>query len=50
MSDQPELLETIKSWITLDNKIRAYDSTNGDELWSFKLPYSGSWIWITFFL
>ena len=27
---------------TLDNKIRAYDSTNGDELWSFKLPYSGS--------
>ena len=27
---------------TLDNKIRAYDSTNGNELWSFKLPYSGS--------
>jgi quinoprotein glucose dehydrogenase len=27
---------------TLDNKIRAYNSTNGDELWSFKLPYSGS--------
>jgi quinoprotein glucose dehydrogenase len=27
---------------TLDNKIRAYDLTNGDELWSFKMPFSGS--------
>jgi glucose dehydrogenase len=27
---------------TLDNKIRAYDLTNGDELWSYKMPFSGS--------
>ena len=27
---------------TLDNKIRAFDTLNGNELWSFKLPFSGS--------
>ena len=27
---------------TLDNKIRAIDINNGEELWNFKLPYSGS--------
>ena len=27
---------------TLDNKIRAFNSTNGKELWSYKLPFSGS--------
>ena len=27
---------------TLDNKIRAFDSANGKELWSYKLPFSGS--------
>ncbi len=27
---------------TLDNKIRAIDINNGEELWHFKLPYSGS--------
>jgi quinoprotein glucose dehydrogenase len=27
---------------TLDNKIRAFDSANGAELWSFKLPAAGS--------
>ena len=27
---------------TLDNKIRAFDSRNGNELWSYKLPFSGS--------
>jgi len=27
---------------TLDNKIRAFDSKTGKELWSYKLPFSGS--------
>jgi len=27
---------------TIDNKVRAYDSANGHELWSFKLPAAGS--------
>lgn len=27
---------------TLDNKIRAFNSLNGKELWSYKLPFSGS--------
>ncbi len=27
---------------TLDKLIRAFDSTNGKELWSYKLPYIGS--------
>ncbi len=27
---------------TLDNKLRAFDSRNGDELWSYTLPFSGS--------
>ena len=27
---------------TLDNKIRAFNSDNGKELWSYKLPFSGS--------
>jgi quinoprotein glucose dehydrogenase len=26
---------------TRDLKIRAFDKTNGTELWSFKLPYGG---------
>ena len=27
---------------TLDNKIRAIDSDNGNEIWNYQLPYSGS--------
>ena len=27
---------------TLDKKIRAFDSSNGNELWSYKLPFIGS--------
>tara|TARA_B100000965_G_scaffold227596_1_gene190496 strand:- start:2154 stop:4166 length:2013 start_codon:yes stop_codon:yes gene_type:complete len=27
---------------TLDNKLRAFDSRNGQELWSYTLPFSGS--------
>ncbi len=27
---------------TMDNKIRAFDAKNGNELWNYKLPYSGS--------
>ena len=27
---------------TLDKLIRAFDATNGDELWSYELPYIGS--------
>tara|TARA_B100000767_G_scaffold121106_1_gene115474 strand:- start:122 stop:601 length:480 start_codon:yes stop_codon:yes gene_type:complete len=27
---------------TLDNKIRAFNSANGKELWSYNLPFSGS--------
>ena len=27
---------------TLDNKVRAFDSSNGNELWNYELPYSGS--------
>lgn len=27
---------------TVDNKIRAYNSSNGEELWSFKMKYLGS--------
>ena len=27
---------------TLDNKIRAFNSKNGKELWNYKLPFSGS--------
>ena len=27
---------------TLDNKFTAFDSTNGDEIWSYQLPFSGS--------
>ena len=27
---------------TLDKKLRAFDSRNGREIWSFQLPYSGS--------
>ena len=27
---------------TLDNKIRGYDTNTGEELWSYKMPYSGS--------
>ena len=27
---------------TMDNKIRAFDSSNGIELWSYKLPFIGS--------
>ncbi len=27
---------------TIDKKIRAFNSTNGKELWSYKLPFSGS--------
>ena len=27
---------------TMDNKIRAFDSLNGEELWSYQLPFSGS--------
>tara|TARA_B110000971_G_scaffold220549_1_gene264446 strand:+ start:1014 stop:3020 length:2007 start_codon:yes stop_codon:yes gene_type:complete len=27
---------------TLDNKIRAFDSKNGKELWNYKMPFSGS--------
>jgi glucose dehydrogenase len=26
---------------TLDKKIRAFNSLNGQELWSFNLPYAG---------
>ena len=27
---------------TLDNKLRAFDTRNGEELWSYTLPFSGS--------
>ena len=27
---------------TLDNKIRGFDTNTGEELWSYKMPYSGS--------
>jgi quinoprotein glucose dehydrogenase len=27
---------------TIDKKIRAFDSTNGEELWNYKMDYSGS--------
>ena len=27
---------------TLDKKLRAYDSRDGSEIWSYQLPYSGS--------
>ena len=27
---------------TLDKKIRAFDASNGNELWSYELPYIGS--------
>jgi quinoprotein glucose dehydrogenase len=27
---------------TIDKKIRAFDSTNGKEVWSYKLPFTGS--------
>ena len=27
---------------TLDKKLRAFDSRNGREIWSYQLPYSGS--------
>ena len=29
---------------TTDNKVRAYDAANGDELWSYRLPAAGSTI------